>query len=35
MTARELAHCGEVARASGVAPEVVVTTGATRIIEGM
>jgi pyruvate formate lyase activating enzyme len=33
LTAEELAACGEAARASGVRPEIVLTTGATRQIE--
>jgi pyruvate formate lyase activating enzyme len=33
MSAEELSACGEVARASGVRPEIVMTTGATRLIE--
>ena len=32
-TAEELAHWGDVARSSGVNPDLVLTTGATRVPE--
>jgi hypothetical protein len=33
MTANELARCEQVARASGIRPELVLATGATRVEE--